>query len=132
MSNRTYDQTQFSLEEPLFENVAALPPEPEKPKEEKPKIPWYKQRKLVILAIVGVSILVLLILYIISMMIAASRAPVVSEPEEVIPVEQRSESQLLRRIEITKDELNEADPNQQQLVFPAVDMDVRLDPERRR
>lgn len=127
-----YDQTQFSLEEPLFENVAPLPPEPEKPKEYTPKIPWYKQRKLVILAIVGVSILVLLILYLISIIVAASRAPVVSKPEEVLPVEQRPESQLLQRIKITRDELNEADPNQQQLVFPAVDMDLRLDPQQRR
>ena len=132
MSNRQFDQTQFSLEEPLFQGPAPLPPEPEKPPEAvTPRIPWYKQRRLVILAIAGVSILVLIILFIINMIVAASRVPIVSDPVSVIEKDPAVSSQLLQRIELTKEELTEADPNQQQLVFPSVDMQVRLDSAKR-
>lgn len=131
MRTPQYDQTQFSLEEPLFEGMVQIPPEPVEPTEEKPKIVWYKQRKLVIAAIIGVTIFVILLLFIINMIIVASRAPFVPDSEAVLTPTPAVSTELLDRIEATQEELKEADPNQQQLVFPAVDMEIRLDPEKR-
>ena len=128
MKEPLWSQTQFSLEEPLFEGMTAVPPEPVVEEVKKPKIPWYKQRKLVIAAIAGATLLVIIILFIINMVIESGRRPVVADPVPLATALPATASAALEKIAVTEAELKDADPNQQQLVFPAVDMSLRLDP----
>ena len=121
-----FDQTQFSLEEPMYENMASLPPEP--PKEEKPKIPWHKQRKFIVGAIIGTIVLVVLILVLINTIIANSRR---LTPEEIQPLPTASPGfshPIEQKIEFVRTELDPFEEDQSTLVNPAVDYTISIDP----
>lgn len=120
------NQTQFSFEEPIFEDTAVYAEE--KPVEDaapKPK----KSKKIVVIAIVGgiVLILGLLILIIVSMRNGVEEI-VETEPEVIVPQEL---SPLQKRIEDARELLELADPSKQDLAFPPVNMEIRLDQKER-
>ena len=122
------DQTRFSLEEPLFEQMGQLPPEPV-PDDLPPKVPLLKQKKFVIGLIAGVTVLVLIILFAINAYIIQQKQ--VKEPE--VPTDSgetgsQANDPLLQRILNAQQTLKEADPSSQELVYPVLDNNIRIDP----
>lgn len=119
------DQTRFSLEEPIFENEVVIQDEtPQKIDEQDAK----RKKKVVILATIGGFVL-LFIALIVVLLVMRGRNGVVEEttPETVIPIEQDTDP-LEQRIDAARSLLREADPTRQDLSFPPVDLDIRLDP----
>lgn len=121
------DQTRFSVEEPLFEQMGHMPA-PDVV-EVAPKIPLLKQRKFVLGLIAGITVLVLGLLFLINAYIAQQK--LVKEPE--IPDDPGQTAAgvshpLLQRIMSSEAELKDADPSGQELVYPALDYKIRIDP----
>jgi len=128
---KSHEQTQFSLEEPLFEQMGQMPPE-EVVEETKPKLPWYKQKKLVAFMIIGTSVVVLLVLFVVAQVIFQGRLPqlIDLDPVEEAVVD-RSNHPLMRRILAAERELREADPTKRELGYPTLNYELRLDEQRR-
>lgn len=130
MAQSNHDQTRFSLEEPLFEDMVQMPqPEPE---DLPPKVPLFKQKKFIIGLIVGITVFVLIILYAINVYIENQK--LIGEPE--LPTDSgqtdvQPTHPLLQRIMIAEEELEMADPSEQELIYPSLDYDIRIDPEER-
>ena len=130
MKKYSTDQTKFSTEQPLFEPIGAYP-EPEflatnvKP-------PLLKRRKVVIGLIALVTLIVMLGLFIINLMIENNKKVTKPEPSPTIDNPNAVEvTPLLKRVEAAREELKEADPTKNELVFPALDYAVRIDPKSR-
>ncbi len=122
-----FDQTQFSLEEPMYENLASLPAEP-KPVDTTPKVPLFKQKKFIIGAIAGTIVLVVLILVVINTIIANSRK---LTPEEITPLPTASPAfshPIEQKINFVRQELDTFEDDQSTLVNPAVDYTITIDP----
>lgn len=128
---KSHDQTQFSLEEPLFEQMGQMPVE-EVVEEIKPKVPWYKRKKLVALVIGGTSLVALLLLFVVAQVIFQGRLPQLIEPD---PVEEevvdRTNHPLMKRIMAAERELREADPTKRELGYPTLNYELTLDERRR-
>lgn len=126
-------QTQFSLEEPLFEQMGQLPPEPETEEVVKAKIPWYKQKKLLALIITISTIVILLLLFVINQFVLQGRLPGISEiidrEEEVVD---RTSHPIMQRIIAADRELQAADPTKRELGYPTLDYTLHLDQPSRR
>lgn len=127
-SHLNNDQTRFSLEEPLFEQMGQLPPEPE-PEEVAPKVPLLKQKKFVIGLIAGVTFIVLLLLFAINAYISQQKLvgniPIPESPTTSVT---ENNDPLYQRITTAQQELKDADPSGQELVYPALDYNLRIDP----
>lgn len=123
------NQTKFSLEEPLFEQMGQIP-EPENP-EVKETTPLLKQKKFVIMLIVGVTLVVLGVLYLINSYISQQKLVKDQELPEEVQEPQDPDHPLYQRIKSGQQELKDADPSQQDLVYPTLDYGIRLDPDKR-
>lgn len=124
------NQTKFSLEEPLFEQTGQIPQdeilEPQKQK------PLLKQKKFVISLIVGVTLLILLLLYLVNAYIESQKlVQDTGTPDATEEAVSGPKHPLLQRIESAQIELKDADPSEQDLVYPTMDYDIRLDRETR-
>lgn len=119
------NQTQFSFEEPIFEDQAVYMGETPEEKEVKPK----SKRNLIFIGIVGFILFLLLIV----VLLFASRNNKTDEviEDENIVVVTKEMGPLQKRIEDARELLDTADPTKQDLSFPPLDMDIRLDPKTR-
>ncbi|OGJ37831.1 MAG: hypothetical protein A2383_01955 [Candidatus Pacebacteria bacterium RIFOXYB1_FULL_39_46] len=115
------NQTQFIVEEPLLEKPVVVQPPPEQKEEIKPsrfsKWKW--------LLVGGVATLL-----IIALIIVLRLSPTMDDPEE----EETSSngipsvlSPLEQRLEIAKQNLEQANPTTQDLPFPPLDLKLRID-----
>lgn len=126
------DQTRFSLEEPLFEQMGQIPADPEPELEAKPVVPWYKRKKILMLIIIGVTFFILLILFVVAQLIRQGRLQTLVEPEESTEITQEQLSDpLLVRILAAEEELKAADPTKRELGYPTMDYQITLDQIRR-
>jgi hypothetical protein len=124
------NQTKFSLEEPLFEQMGQIPG-PENPEVEV-KTHLLKQKKFVIALIAVVTLLVLIILFVVNEYISRQKRVQQQEPEDsVIEVPENPNHPLYQRIKSAQQELKEADPSEQDLVYPTMDYNISLDEKRR-
>lgn len=120
------NQTKFSLEEPLFEQTGQIPG-PENPEIEV-KTPLLKQKKFVIGLIVGFTLLVLLILFMVNAYIANQKRVQEQEPPESTTEEVNDPNHpLYLRIKSAQQELKDADPSEQDLIYPTLDYDIKLE-----
>ncbi len=127
----SFDQTQFSLEEPMYEGLASLPPE-ENPEEPQPKVPLLKQRKFVIGLIVGTIFLVLVLLMVINAVIARNRRPIAPNVTPLPSNTTTFSHPIEAKIDILQNQLETYEDDQSTLVLPAVDYLISLDePEKR-
>lgn len=121
-----YNQTEFSAEEPLYEKISS-PKKPEEPVlvEEKIVIPVNNKKKKIMIAsgVIFVSLLV-----IVSILMSGGGGPVSNGEAEPTPTPAASDTRtpLQVRLEELRTELRDADPNQQPLLFPAMDYDISL------
>lgn len=120
MTEHTFNQnqTQFTVEQPILQPqvLVATPEEP-------PTSPSSRRRWVLAVGGIGVLLLVGIIWFALS---AKPSAPV----NEDIPLPQgvvRELSPLERRLEETKDQLRQANPTTQDLPFPPVDAELRID-----
>jgi ribosomal protein S17 len=126
-SHLPHDQTRFSVEEPLFEQMGHVP-EPDVV-EIAPRTPLLKQKKFVIGLIAGITIVILGLLFVINAYIAQQK--LVKEPDLPDDPGQTTTGishPLLQRIMSSETELKAADPSGQDLVYPALDYNIRIDP----
>lgn len=124
------NQTKFSLEEPLFEQAGQIPG-PENPEPVR-KTPLLRQKKFVIALIGVVTVIVLLLLFLINSYIAThKKVQDQAPPESEVETNTGSTDPLYLRIKSAQEELKDADPSEQDLVYPSMDYDIRLDPDKR-
>jgi hypothetical protein len=124
------NQTKFSLEEPLFEQTGQIPG-PENP-EVIVKTPLLKQKKFIIGLIAAITLLVLVILFIVNAYIAGQKLVQKQEPVDTVnEVVKNPDDPLYQRIKSAQQELKEADPSEQDLIYPTMNYDIRLDEKRR-
>jgi hypothetical protein len=125
-SEFSFDQTQFSLEEPMREGLAQLPQE-KKPVDNTPKVPLYKRKKFIIAAIAGTIFLVVLILIVVNTLIMRSRRPIAPDVSP-LPTNGNAISHPIEgKITGLEEELETYDENQATLVLPAVDYSISID-----
>jgi hypothetical protein len=124
------NQTKFSLEEPLFEQMGQIPG-PENP-EVVVKTPLLKQKKFIIALIGVVTVLVLVILFVVNAYIASQkRVQDQGEPEASPNTAVDTQHPLYQRIMSAQEELKDADPSEQDLIYPTMNYDIRLDGKKR-
>lgn len=117
------NQTQFAFEEPIYEDRNVEMPV-EKPVENDPtEKKEVKRKQKAFLAIVILLIFVSALIILITNGKETVEEAVVNDPEKI----EEELSPLMIRIEKLRVELEEADPTKQDLVFPPVDMELRLD-----
>lgn len=119
-----HNQTQFSAEEPFFEQPIALPQEE---RAVKPTVPFFKRRKTIIVLIACITVVLLIVLYVANLIIERNRR--LGEPPDVTitPPAAEPDNQYLKEVEMLQAEWKEADPAQLELLPPAVDFTIRLD-----
>lgn len=125
MANTHFEnQTQFSAEEPFFENPGQVPVGEVVVKE---RVPLLKRRKSMIALLSVVAVSSLLLLYGYAQYVTWQRR--LGTPEEIMvptpaplaPSELSAQAQSLRA------ELKLADPVKQELLFPQIDLSLRLE-----
>ena len=117
------NQTQFSFEEPIFENQAVYAEE--KPEDTKPQS---KKKLFVVFGVIGFFVLLLLLIIVVRMSRNGQIEEIIDEPDTQVSQEL---GPLEQRIKDARELLNLADPAKQDLAFPPIDMDLRLDPKER-
>lgn len=121
------NQTQFSFEEPFFEDITV----PVGPKHEVVEGPSKKSNKklMLIIGFVGFLILILGLVVIFSL----SKGEQTEQLQEEELIEQKTTTNPFQeRITRAREELEDADPTKQDLSYPPIDMELRLDPKPRR
>ena len=121
----SYDQTQFVAEEPLFEQPVKLTaPHVSKPENSEPKKP--SKKRVFMLVTMGLFFFLLLLI-----VIAAAMRRQTSPLDEGEVIEEEQQEKMIdpfrQRIKDLGAELKAADPTKDDLPFPPVDMDIRLD-----
>lgn len=120
------NQTQFSFEEPIFENQAVYMDD--KPPEDLDKKPKSKKKTFIIAGVVG---FLLIIVFLVIAQSMTKKNGVQEEPEEDVIKVTKELGPLQKRIDDARELLDLADPTKQDLAFPPIDMKIRLDPEER-
>lgn len=117
------NQTKFSFEEPIFADSAVYTEK----KPEQDAAPKPKNNKRVLVVVIGIVLVVLLLL---ALLMASRMRRGVTQVEEDVsePVEVQELGPLQKRIEEARELLELADPAKQDLAFPPVDLNIRLDP----
>jgi hypothetical protein len=118
------NQTQFSAEQPFFESPVGLPQDEVVAK---PVVPFFKRRKTILSIIAITTVVLLVVLFGVNYIIERNRR--LHTPPEVsiaTPTPEPTNS-LVEAVEQLRLELKQADPTQQQLQVPALDMTIRLD-----
>lgn len=119
------NQTQFSFEEPIFENPTEIPVEP------KIDDGQSKNKKKMIAIIGGFFGLLCIILLVILTRPAQEIAPEVVEdlPQEVVAID--NTDPIFKGIQSLRAELSKQDPTKRDLSFPPVNLEIWLDPKPR-
>jgi hypothetical protein len=127
-SIEAHNQTQFSAEEPFFEQPVDLP---QAEQVVKPKVPFFKRRKTIILIICAITLLLLFILFLVNLIVERNRR-LGAAPDVVVatPTPAPIDS-LVEQVEQLRMQWKAADPTQIELQPPAVDPTIRLDPAKR-
>lgn len=125
----THNQTQFSTEQPFFEQPVVPPTEE---RLVKPKVPFFKRRKTIVAAIILTTAMTLLLLFALNAYIEYRKRLGIG-PAVIVPTPTpEAANQYVLEVEQLQKEWKAADPNQSELQPPAVDMSLRLDSTRRR
>ncbi|PIY79479.1 MAG: hypothetical protein COY81_02305 [Candidatus Pacebacteria bacterium CG_4_10_14_0_8_um_filter_43_12] len=120
------NQTKFSVEKPLFEPLVQLP-EDENP-ELIVKVPLLKQKRVIIGLIAGLTLMVLAMLFVVNAYIQNSKLVKNVQPDQTDTASLSANlNPLLLRVMIAQQQLKEADPSKQDLVYPTLDYDIRID-----
>lgn len=120
--NQSINQTQFSFEEPIFENQASY--SEEKPVDENLDKKKGKKKRLILVGI-GIFIVLLSLIILLARNGNGMIEEIIEPPMQEVP---RELSPLQLRIEDARELLELADPSKQDLAFPPVDLNLRLDP----
>lgn len=120
--NQPLNQTQFSFEEPIFENP--LQYEEEKP----PVVEKSKKSKKKLYITIGIVVTVFLLLILFVIFLRLRNRNDVTETLKRDPAIEQELGPLQRRIEQSRFLLESADPTKEDLSFPPVNFDLRLDP----
>lgn len=124
-TNQT-NQTDFSYEEPIFSDLnVELPIEP------KPVVPVIKKSNKKKLIIIGLAVFFLLIILVI-VISKFKKVPVEVIDEEESTVIIKDLGPLEQRIQNARIDLEIADPSNQDLTYPPVDMELRIDIKKKR
>ncbi len=119
------NQTQFSFEEPIFEEKSVyIDEKPVDEQTEKPK----SKKKIVVIAVVGIVLILVSLIVVVAGMRKGPSEVSEEEPEVIVAKEL---GPLQKRIEDARELLDLADPSKQDLAFPPVNMGLRLDPKER-
>lgn len=118
-------QTQFTWEEPLFEETRGPAPIVAEPTVDLPKKPWYK--KPLVLAL-GFFMIVMTLLVISMMMTPPPQEDVMAPEASAEPIVSLVSDPLKLKIVQLKAELRAADPTNQELPFPPVSKILQLAP----
>lgn len=116
------NQTQFSFEEPIFENETVYREDKPEDLEQKPKS---KKKLFIIIGIVGFIFIILLLVLVMAM---RGKGTTQQVDEDTDPVISKELGPIQQRIEDSRELLDIADPAKQDLAFPPVDLELRLDP----
>lgn len=116
------NQTQFSFEEPIFENETVYREDKPEDLEQKPKS---RKKLFIIIGVVGFIFIILLLVLVIAM---RGRGSTQEVGEDISPVVTKELGPIQQRIEDSRELLDIADPAKQDLAFPPVDLELRLDP----
>jgi hypothetical protein len=120
------NQTQFSFEEPIFEDKAVYIDEKSPKKITKP----LKSKKKIII-IIGIIGFVLIMIFLVIAQSMTEKQVIVEDSELLDVAVVKELGPLKKRIDDARQQLNLADPTKQDLSFPPIDMKIRLDPEKR-
>jgi len=122
MTTDELNQTQFISEDQIFSssNVAIPDPVIEEKKEPEKK----SNKKKILFIVLGV---VFLLLFSLVMLLKMRKKPVKQEDEVVNQKVSEELTPMQQRIESLREDLEVADPTNQDLTFPPVDMGLRLD-----
>jgi hypothetical protein len=120
------NQTQFSTEEPLFEN-ASLPSSSQKiaPETSSPKKP-----NPLFFLVVGLLFFIIVLLLIVLLLPQKNLPKLMVQPTPS-PVSTAKQTELQQRVNEINTDLKNADPTKVDLLFPPVDMSLNLDPPQR-
>lgn len=119
------NQTQFSAEQPFFEQPIGLPQEE---RVVKPIVPFFKRRKTIILSITIVTVVLLFILFVINLIVERNRRLGIAPGISVATPSPIAANNLQLEVEQLKREWKAANPTQLELQPPALDYEIRLDP----
>ena len=119
-------QTNFSFEEPISSNLNVDMPVYEKPVEDISNKKNNK-KKMIIIGVIIIFFILLILVVAIKLRKKPTVELIVDEPDSV----SRNLGPLEERIENARMELEIADPSNQDLTFPPVDMELRLDKKER-
>lgn len=122
------NQTQFSAEQPFFEQPVPLPQEDHIVK---PTVPFFRRRKTIILLITIATIVLLLILFIVNAIIERNKRLGTPPDVSVATPSPASNDPLVNEVLQLRDEWKAADPSQIELQPPAIDTELRLEPKPR-
>lgn len=125
MTEYDTNQTQFSQDQPLFQNVSV--PEMPQPKVEETPATANPRKKLIFIGIGVFVFLFLLLLLVILTRRPAEQARIIEASPSPSPVIS-ADNPLKARVDNLQAELDAADPADQMLVIPPVNMDIYLDP----
>lgn len=116
------NQTQFSFEEPIFENETVYREDKPEDLEQKPKS---RKKLFIIIGVIGFIFIILLLVLVMAM---RGRGSTQEVGEDTNPVVAKELGPIQQRIEDSRELLDIADPAKQDLAFPPVDLELRLDP----
>lgn len=116
------NQTQFSFEEPIFENETVYREDKPEDLEQKPKS---RKKLFIIIGVIGFIFIILLLVLVMAM---RGRGSTQEVDEDTNPVVAKELGPIQQRIEDSRELLDIADPAKQDLAFPPVDLELRLDP----
>lgn len=126
MTEYDTNQTQFSQDQPIFQDVVV--PEMQKPPEETGETTKQSsKKKLLIAGIAGFVLLFIVLLVFIVTRRPMEQTQILEASPSPSPVIS-ADNPLKQRVDNLQTELDAADPADQMLVFPPIDMDIFLDP----
>ncbi len=121
MTNDELNQTQFMAEEQIFADNNVMMPDPVVEVKEKPS----KKSKKKIAIIVGLVIFFLLLILL--LLLKMKKKPIKQTEDLVKEVVNEELTPMQEKIKDLQDDLEVADPSNQNLTFPPVDLELRLD-----
>lgn len=132
MKDTVYNQTQFSLEEPFLQPVEASSSQKKKKPEQDKKKQQLQKPPLKTFVVIFLSVIVFCIMI---LLLFVNRESV--QPENLLPSASNTPSDDTQRTPLQEqmsdfaELLERSDPAKQALIFPPVDMELRLDDKKR-
>ena len=125
IDNNFQDQTVFSANQPLYDQVASDPLLEQQEADLKPN----KKRKVIIVSIV--AFLLVIIALILLVLFSSNSSQIDNPTASVLPSPSANTNQegdvVFDRLKQIKSDLDEAEPNDQTLPFPPVNMEINLE-----